>query len=192
MSLKVLTIGHSNHTADAFIRLLRLHDIAVLADVRSVPYSRYNRQFNRENVASSLRASGIDYLYLGDSLGGILPSGQGPADRYSGYAALSRTAAFKKGLASLLNRAADSVTAIMCAEHDPLSCHRTYLVSQALVRMNVAVEHILISGQLVSHPHLLDRLLKRFGIDDAAHSEQLFRRPRAERVELAIKKYLTS
>lgn len=192
MSTTVLTIGHSNRASDAFIKLLRLHDIAVLADVRSVPFSRFNPQFNRETLANSLYDAGIDYMYLGDVLGGRLPSDQGPIDRYNGYADLSRTVAFNKGLSSLVDTAANAVTTIMCAEHDPLNCHRTYLVSQALARINVDVAHILKSGQLESHRHVLDRLLKRYDLDDATETGQIFRRPRTDRVELAMKRELAS
>ena len=67
---QVLTIGHSNHTLGFFIELLRRHRVTALADVRSAPYSRFNPEFNRGALADSLKGNGIDYVYLGDALGG--------------------------------------------------------------------------------------------------------------------------
>lgn len=187
MSITVYTVGHSTHTAGAFIRLLRLHKVSVLADARSVPYSRYNPQFNRESLAESVQAAGLEYLYLGDMLGGRVSG-----DRFSGYAALRRTTSFKEGLAALVNVAASSTTAMMCAEQDPIGCHRAFLVSQALEQRRVHVEHILSSGQLESHYSLINRLLKCYGMDDRAEAGKLFQRPRHERVETALQLYLAS
>ena len=192
MSITVYTIGHSTHTTDAFLRLLRTHEIATLVDVRSVPYSRYNPQYGRESLAASLRTAGLDYQYLGDSLGGRLPGELAVHDRYKGYALLSRTTEFQTGLTSLMAVAAKSPTAIMCAEKDPLGCHRTLLVSQALVRNRVHVEHILHDGQLQTHTRLMDRLLERYGLDNLADAGSLFQVPREERIELAISRQLVS
>ena len=66
----ILTIGHSNHTTEFFLDLLSRNRVAALVDVRSSPYSRFNPQFNRETIASSLKSSNIEYVYLGDELGG--------------------------------------------------------------------------------------------------------------------------
>jgi len=185
-------VGHSTRTTEAFLRLLGLHQVAVLADVRSMPYSRYNPQFNREPLADSVREAGLTYLYLGDALGGLLTGDLANGDRYSGYAAVRRTGLFQTGLKTLTRTAAATPTAVMCAEQDPTSCHRTFLVSEALAGEGVHVQHILRSGQLESHHDLMERLLQRFGLDASAEAGQLFPRARRERVELALRHYLNA
>lgn len=156
----LLTIGHSNHTIDYFIGLLARNQVTLLADVRSVPLSRYNPQFNREALIKSLRAAGIDYLYLGRELGG---HPHDPACYWMGrvsYELICRTDLFQRGLTHLCDTLRDHTTAIMCAEKDPLNCHRTHLVSRALSNEGVAVEHILSDGKRVAHELLFQPMLK--------------------------------
>ncbi len=86
----IYTIGHSNHPAERFIELLRQHEIGALADVRSMPFSRFNPQFNRERLAASLREAGIQYTFLGQELGARPKEGEFyEGDRVS-YAKLAR------------------------------------------------------------------------------------------------------
>ena len=191
MSSTIYTVGHSTRTTGAFIRLLGLYDVAVLADVRSVPYSRFNPQFNRETLADSVREAGLTYLYLGDALGGLLTGDLANGDRYNGFAAIRRTELFRKGLRTLVQTAAGTPTAVMCAEQDPMTCHRTFLVSEALAHQGICVQHILKTGQLESHQGLMEGLLQRYGLDESAEAGQLFPRPRDERLELALRRHLT-
>lgn len=165
----IYTIGHSNHPIDRFLGLLQPHGITAVADVRSTPYSRFNPQFRREKLQTALANIGIQYVFLGDELGA---RSQDPAC-YDGegrvsYAKLARTELFRKGLERLRIGMADHRISLMCAEREPLECHRTILVARELVREGVAVTHILGDGSLESHEHTLQRLaasLKLTGSD---------------------------
>lgn len=182
MTRTVLTIGHSNHPADVFVRLLGEHAVTVLVDVRSTPYSRYHPQFNRPTLARTLDGAGIEYVSLGDALGGR------PADPglYEGghvrYERVARTAAFRAAVEQVAERARRDRPALMCAERDPLACHRTLLVAPALEERGAAVTHILADGALETHDDTMDRLLAKGGL---ASTGDLFD-TRADAVAAAI------
>jgi uncharacterized protein (DUF488 family) len=155
----IYTIGHSKHPIDRFIALLQQHGIEVLADVRSTPYSRFNPQFNREKLQVALAGASIRYVFLGDELGARSkdPSCYDEDGRVS-YARLALTDSFRNGLKRLLTGMQEHRIAIMCAEREPLECHRTILVSRELARAGVAVSHILQDGSLEPHHQALQRL----------------------------------
>ena len=147
----VHSIGHSNHPIDRFVDLLRAAGIRRLADIRSVPASRFCPQFNGKALATSLAEAGIDYVWLGDRLGG---KPRDPTLMRAGkpdYAKMAATPAFENGIADLIDLAARSPLAMMCAEKAPLDCHRTHLVAPALVERGVEVVHLLADGG--SQPH---------------------------------------
>ena len=158
----ILTIGHSNHSWEAFARLLNQHRIDALADVRSVPASRFNPQFNRSSLWASLRHSDIGYVNLGAELGG---RPQDPACYENGrvrYDRMAETGTFRRGLALVKAEAANHRVVLMCAEKDPLDCHRTLLVAQALVADGVDVLHVLSDGALEAHDQAMNRLLASY------------------------------
>ena len=167
----VLTIGHSTHSIDAFIALLRQHGVTALADVRSAPYSRFNPQFNKEALALSLKAHGIKYVFLGRELGARSNDRSCYENGRVQYARLARTKAFHSGLDRVIRGARDHCIALMCAEKEPLECHRTILVARALVEQGVTVEHILADGRLETHGEAMERLLDVLGLP----REDLFR-----------------
>ncbi len=154
----VLTIGHSTHSLERFIALLWQHDVTAVADVRSAPYSRFNPQFNREPLAKALGAEGIRYVYLGDELGGRSKDPECYEDGRIRYDRVAATESFKDGLARVVDGAAKYRIALMCAEKEPLHCHRTLLVARALER-EVDVAHIHADGALEPHRAAMDRLL---------------------------------
>ena len=155
----VLTVGHSTHPLEAFVALLQRHGVTALADVRSTPYSRFNPHFNRKSLDRDMNARGIAYLFLGRALGGR------PEDRscYENgqvrYDRVARTALFREGIDRVVRGAQDNRIALMCAEKEPLDCHRTILVGRSLVERGVAVAHILADGRLEPHDDAMDRLL---------------------------------
>jgi uncharacterized protein (DUF488 family) len=153
------TIGHSNHPIERFLALLQPQGITAVADVRSTPYSRFNPQFRREKLQAALAEVGIQYVFLGVELGA---RSQDPACYDSegrvSYARLAGTDLFRKGIERLKTGMAEHRISIMCAEREPLECHRTILVARELVREGVAVTHILGDGSLESHEHALQRL----------------------------------
>ncbi len=159
----VFTIGHSNHSLDAFLALLRDNGIEEVADVRSTPYSRYNPHFSRKAVARALEEVGIAYVFQGEQLGGR-PSARSlyDADGRVRYDLVARTESFASGIGEVLSHADEHRIALMCAEKEPLDCHRTLLVARALVERGVAVEHILADGSLEKHDAAMDRLLAAF------------------------------
>ena len=158
-SSTVLTIGHSTHALGAFIALLQRHHVTAVADVRSAPYSRFNPRFDRDSFADALDAQGIRYVYLGDSLGGRSGDPACYEDGRIRYDRVATTDSFKRGLARVVHGAAEYRIALMCAEKEPLDCHRTLLVGRALDQQGVDVAHIHAGGGLESHREAMDRLL---------------------------------
>lgn len=160
----VFTIGHSIHPLDVFLNLLERHRVDTLADVRSAPYSRFNPHFNRKTFAAALEARGIHYDYFGTELGG---RPHDPACYENGrvsYERTARTERFRNGLKRLIDGTNNRRTAIMCAEKEPLDCHRTLLVGHALERRDIRVCHILANGDLEAHEDAMDRLLAKYGL----------------------------
>lgn len=135
----IFTIGHSNQTAEQFVGLLRKYGIGLLADVRSTPASRFSPQFNRAALTRNLEEAGIDYRWFGQSLGGKPRAPE---------------RIFSAGIADLLQAAGARSTAIMCAERDPRMCHRTHLVTPALLKHGATVTHILGDGSLLPNDAL--------------------------------------
>ena len=155
----VLTIGHSTHALDEFVALLQQHRVTAVGDVRSAPYSRFNPQFNHDVLPSSLKVFGIEYVYLGHALGG---RSDDPACYEKGricYDRVAKTDHFRRGLNRVVYGAGNHRIALMCAEKEPLECHRTLLVSQALDDQGVEVAHIHADGGIERHADAMDRLL---------------------------------
>jgi uncharacterized protein (DUF488 family) len=173
----IYTIGHSTHPIERFVELLKQHGIELLADVRSTPFSRFNPQFNRASLGHSLAAAGIRYEFMGEELGARTSD---PACFENGrvsYARLSATPLFQRGLARLREAAATQQVVIMCAEREPLDCHRTILIARQLERGGQTVMHILADGALEENGHALGRLIERLHLpaDDlfAGSAEQV-------------------
>ena len=153
----LFTIGHSNHRAEVFAALLAGQGIGRLVDVRSTPFSRYNPQFNRENLKETLEAESIEYIWEGEALGGK-----------QDFEAARQSAAFKEALARLAAYAETAPTAIMCAEEDPARCHRLHLICAAWApRFGDAIFHIRKGGRVEIHAEvvggLADKQLDLFG-----------------------------
>lgn len=161
--MELFTIGHSNLSIEAFVLLMQKHGITAIADVRSQPFSRYLPHFNQSEIKASLSAAGIQYVFLGKELG-ARPEDLSCYD-LSGKALYQRIAAtplFSEGIQRLLKGAAHYKISLMCAEKDPITCHRTILVCHKLKDFNVQINHILSDGNLESHQDLETRLLHKF------------------------------
>ena len=180
----VLTIGHSNHAVADFLALLRQHAVSAVADVRSAPYSRFNPQFNRETLRRALTDADIAYVYLGRELGGRSDDPACYRDGRICYDRVAETQNFKDGLRRLETGMAEHRIALMCAEKEPLHCHRTLLVSQALDVDGVHVSHIHADGRLESHASAMDRLLATVRLPAEG---DLLAQPRADLVAAAIR-----
>lgn len=167
----IYTIGHSNHPIERFLSLLHGAGVDVVADVRSTPYSRFNPQFNRETLRKSLAEAGIRYVFLGEELGARSKDPSCWVDGRVSYARLAATPAFQRGLERLQAGMRDHRIALMCAEREPLECHRTLLVARQLHRAGVPVTHIRHDGTLEEHPQAMRRLLALLDLP----SQDLFR-----------------
>jgi uncharacterized protein (DUF488 family) len=148
---RIHTIGHSTHPIERFLELLRQHEIAVLVDVRSVPYSKWAPQFQKEKLSRSLESEGIEYVYLGRELGGR-PEGQEfhDAEGHVDYELRSGAADFRAGIDELLRVAEARPTAILCAEENPARCHRRLLITPALRLRGVEVLDVRGDGSIES------------------------------------------
>ncbi len=135
----VLTIGHSTRSIEEFIGLLKAHGVTRVVDVRTVPRSRHNPQFNRDTLPASLKAAGIGYTHLAE-LGGLRhtsPESRNTGWRnasFRGYADYMQTPEFATGMEHLLDLAHKDRIAIMCAEAVPWRCHRSLVADALLVR----------------------------------------------------------
>lgn len=151
--MSIFTIGHSNHPIERFVALLQAAGVTLLADVRSTPYSRRVAQFNRERLRESLKSAGIDYRHFGDALGGKPQGGS------RNYAAMARMPAFTAALDAVVEEAQRQPLALMCAERDPMDCHRTVLVSRHLATRGADIVHLLADGGREPHADIEARLL---------------------------------
>ena len=159
----VFTIGHSTHHLEAFVALLRRYEVAQVMDIRSRPYSRFNPQFNRESLARSLAQCGIVYVFLGAELGGRSDDPSCYENGRIRYDRVAATPSFRRGLGRVVRDAGGRTVALMCAEKEPLNCHRTLLVAQALATREVTVRHILADGGVETHAAAMKRLLAIHG-----------------------------
>ncbi len=139
----IWTLGHSNHPVEVVLDLLVRHRIEVLVDVRSSPYSRYASQFNREAFRPALKNHGIQYLYLGDLLGGRTEDRRFYDDEGRVlYGRLAESPGFRQGIERLLVGIQKFRTAILCGEENPAECHRRLLVGRVLQQRGAQVVHI--------------------------------------------------
>jgi hypothetical protein len=135
----VMTIGHSTRTLEEFIRLLQVHGVACIADVRTVPRSRHNPQFDKALLPSSLKQAGLGYVHL-PGLGGLRHAKPDSPNRgwrnasFRGYADYMQTPEFKQSLEELILLANQQPIALMCAEAVPWRCHRSLIADALLVR----------------------------------------------------------
>jgi len=162
--MSCFTIGHSNHSLDKFINLLKSHNVNCLVDIRSSPFSNHNPHFNREALGKTLSDESIVYLYMGDKLGARftdrnLQNSDGQVD----FSKVRESAFFNEGIDRVISGIKKGyVIALMCSERNPMDCHRFALVAYQLVRKDVAVEHILEDGCTISNKELENRMLSEF------------------------------
>lgn len=164
MRKDLYTIGHSTHPLEKFLALLKMHGVTALCDVRSIPYSRTNPQFNREEFSQRLRLVGIPYVFLGRELGGRSDDPSCYQDGRVQYDRLAGKSQFRKGLDRLQEGAKKYRLSLMCAENDPLECHRTILVARHVEALGFSVEHIHADGHVESHADALERLVTQLNL----------------------------
>ena len=178
----IFSIGYGVRTQDAFINTLRMSGIDTVIDVRSIPRSKYVPQFDEDVICEALLDNGISYFSGGEKLGGrfadrSLLDGEGRVD----WEKVRDYAPFRKGIEAVTGMAdGGHSVAIVCAEGDPLSCHRFGLVSRALAAEGYEMKHIMTNGEVIGQVELEDRLLEKYtsrqmipGIFNVPYSEQV-------------------
>lgn len=144
MSATLFTIGYAGRTIDDFIALLEQHKITALCDVRSMPYSARNPQFNREVLKKVLKSHNIEYVFLGEELGARPKDFTCYIDGKAIYQKIAASTLFKKGLERIkLGMQKNYVLALMCAEKDPMTCHRSILICRNLRGPGIGIRHII-------------------------------------------------
>ncbi len=173
MEKPVFTIGHSTHAQECFLSLLNQHRITALCDVRSTPYSRRNPQFNRDELEKVVPREGITYRYLGKELGARSSDPKCFERGKVQYSRLAETELFQRGLRRVRRGIADGFRiALMCAEKEPLECHRGILVARHLASLGIPIAHIHADGHLESHDAAMSRLARLHNLpeQDMFHS----------------------
>jgi uncharacterized protein (DUF488 family) len=166
---ELLTIGHSNHSGERFLELLRQHRVEAVVDVRSSPYSARWPQFNREVLQRSLGAAGLRYVFLGEELGARRAERECYVEGVAHYGLIAKAPAFQSGLTRVEAGMRRFRLALMCAEQDPLECHRAILVCRHL-RDAAQIHHILADGTTQYHADAEARLL----VEEQVPADDLF------------------
>jgi uncharacterized protein (DUF488 family) len=183
----LLTIGHSNLPIEAFLVLLRDAGVTAVADVRSQPFSRRFPWFSEKRLRQSLDSEGIAYVPMGEALGGRPRDPALFCDGVADYEAMAAVPEFRAGIERVVEATGRQRLCLMCAEREPLDCHRCLLVAPALAARGLDLGHILHDGTILSHQAIEQRLLADepgddlFAIDRASRLVQAYRR-RARKV----------
>lgn len=163
-NLELYTIGHSTHRVEYFISLLKKHSITAVGDVRSQPYSQYNPQFNREILKEDLKRNNIAYVFLGRELGARSENLECYIDGKVQFNYLVDEPLFRQGINRLVKGMKQYRIALMCAEKDPITCHRTILVCREMRLIAAQINHILADGKIETNSEAENRLLNTLRI----------------------------
>ena len=173
----LFTIGYSSFSAEEFIGVLHSHNIKAVVDVRSQPYSKFHPDYNKQSLPSVLRENGIQYVFLGKELGARRDE---PACYKNGrviYPLVMEAKGFKDGVKRLLTGIEKMRVTLMCAEKDPITCHRTILICRYLMSHEIDIKHILPKGKVELQADAENRLLKLWNLDElelfSSRNEQL-------------------
>jgi len=163
---KLFTIGYSPHSLDSFFHVLSRHEITALVDVRSSPYSKYKPEFNQESLTRFLTIKKIAYVFLGDYCGARIDDPSCYVNGKVDYRLVAKNQKFKEGLIRIKKGMENYKIALMCAEKDPITCHRTILICRNLLQPEIKIKHLLSDGSVETHEESEKRLLKLFKLND--------------------------
>lgn len=173
----LFTIGYSSFSIEEFIGVLHSHNIKAVVDVRSQPYSKFYPDYNKQSLQCVLRENSIQYVFLGKELGARRDE---PACYKNGrviYPLVMEAKGFKDGIKRLLTGIDKMRVTMMCAEKDPITCHRTILICRYLMRHEIDIKHILPKGKVELQADAENRLLKLWNLDElelfSSRNEQL-------------------
>jgi uncharacterized protein (DUF488 family) len=171
----IFSIGHGNKELQRFMTELTKFGVEYVVDVRSSPYSKYNSQFNREELARELKMVNIKYVYMGDNLGGLPSDRSCYIDGKVDYDAVKQKPFFKEGLERIVTANEKQLrVAIMCSETKPEECHRSKLIGQELLKQQIVVQHITESATIKDQVTLMNELTKGQGTVDLFGDEVSF------------------
>jgi uncharacterized protein (DUF488 family) len=171
---ELFTIGYSPHTLNSFLNILREYQITALVDVRSYPYSKFKPEFNQESLKSFLKRNNIEYVFLGDYCGARVEDPSCYVNGKVDYKRVAQNNKFKEGLERIIVLMENLCIALMCAEKDPIMCHRAILICRNLLSEKIIIKHILGNGKAEEHRDSENRLLELFNLNlpDFFRSEQ--------------------
>ncbi len=165
MSNELFTIGYTTHESDSFLRVLKRYEITAVADVRSTPHSQFKPEFNRDQLADFLNGHQIAYVFLGDSCGARVEDPACYVDGKLDFALVAETPRFNEGVKRIIAGMEKFRITLMCAEKDPITCHRTILICRHLAATGIEIKHILADGRVENHRESETRLLELFGLN---------------------------
>ena len=159
----VYTIGHSNYPIEEFLQLLKKHNINCICDVRSMPYSRFTEQYNREYLRDFLSKIDIKYLFFGEEFGARREEKNLLTDGLVDFEKVAKDEKFLEGIERIENGLKKGYRiALMCTEKEPIECHRTILISKNLHKLGMEVLHILVDGTTIDHGKIEENLLDKY------------------------------
>lgn len=168
------TIGYSCHSIESFIEALKTHHVDAIADVRSQPFSKFKPEFNRENLSIELKNHGLQYVFLGEECGARINDPSCYVNGKADYSRIATSRLFQKGLERIIKGLSKLNIALMCAEKDPITCHRTILICRNLKKRVQNIKHILCDNATETQVHAELRLKMKYKLDapDMFMSEQ--------------------
>ncbi|MCK4468012.1 MAG: DUF488 domain-containing protein [Desulfobacterales bacterium] len=162
---ELYTIGYSGFTLNEFINVLKKHGINAIADVRSVPYSKFKPEYNRDNLKAKLKNSSIEYVFLGDLCGARIEAQECYKNGKADYALIAKHPKFQEGIKRIKKGLEKYRIALLCAEKDPVSCHRMILICRHLSADDIKIFHIIDFRSVLTQSECEARLLKLFKLD---------------------------
>ncbi|MCO7231365.1 MULTISPECIES: DUF488 family protein [unclassified Cobetia] len=163
----VYSIGHGSRSINEFLKLIVKYKIQYVVDVRTKPGSKYHPQFNMESLRSSLKAEGVGYVFMGDTLGGLPKDDQCYTKLgYVDYTILANKIFFRNGLSRLVSANDQKINiACMCSELDPCDCHRSKLIGSELYHIGLEMNHIDARGELIAQAKVMNDIVNKNGND---------------------------
>lgn len=161
--MQVYTVGHSNHPIESFLQLLGKYNVNCICDVRSMPYSKYCEQYNREKIKELLSEHKIEYLFFGEEFGARRQEADLLTDGMTDFEKVAKNKEFLKGIERIkLGIKKNYKIALMCTEKVPAECHRSILVARRLSEIGIEVQHILADGTTIKQEKLEEELLVKY------------------------------
>lgn len=165
MNKEIFTIGYSSFSLEVFLNTLKKYKITAVADVRSRPYSQFKPEFNRESFKEKLSKENIAYVFLGEECGARVDDPECYINGKVNYDLVAQNQKFKNGIERIKKGMEKHNIVLMCAEKDPITCHRTILVCRNLQSAGVKIKHILSNGKIEKHKDSEHRLLRLFKLN---------------------------